>query len=148
MSSNKNNRTSKILKNSTAVIGALNRALVRIPLVGEKMVAGPSKSLGRLTARNKILGFKTDPSYENALFNWELFLELIGAEFQKKDLSPTVKIYTFLRCPAGYTEPGHLGACAATMELDRSLVSTSGGQLIIEKRIPIDGLCAVRIVPA
>jgi hypothetical protein len=148
MSKNKKNRTSKILKSSTSVIGVFNRALVRIPLVGEKMVAGTSKSLGRLTARNKMLGFKTDPSYENALFNWELFLELIGAEFKKQDLSPTAKIYTFVRCPAGYTEPEHLGACVATMELDQSLVSTSGGQLIIEKRIPIDGLCAVRIVPA
>ncbi|MCX5859448.1 MAG: hypothetical protein NT056_06075 [Proteobacteria bacterium] len=148
MSKNKKNRTSKILKNSTAVIGVFNRALVKIPLVGEKMVAGTSKSLGRLTARNRMLGFRTDPSYENALFNWELFLELIGAEFKKDDLSPTAKIYTFVRCPAGYTEPEHLGACVATMELDQSLVSTSGGQLIIEKRIPIDGLCAVRIVPA
>jgi hypothetical protein len=148
MSKNKKNRTSKILESSTSVIGVFNRALVRIPLVGEKMVAGTSKSLGRLTARNKMLGFKTDPSYENALFNWELFLDLIGAEFKKQDLSPTAKIYTFVRCPAGYTEPEHLGACVATMELDQSLVSTSGGQLIIEKRIPIDGLCAVRIVPA
>jgi len=148
MSKNIKSRTSKILKNSTSVIGVFNRALVKIPLVGEKMVAGTSKSLGRLTARNKMLGFKTDPSYENALFNWELFLELIGAEFKKDDLSPTAKVYTFVRCPAGYTEPEHLGACVATMELDQSLVSTSGGQLIIEKRIPIDGLCAVRIVPA
>lgn len=148
MSKNKTKKTSKILKSITPVIGVLNRALVKVPLIGEKMVAGSSKSLGKLTARNKMLGFKTDPSYENALYNWELFLELIGAEFKKDDLNPTAKVYTFVRCPAGYTESEHLGACVATMELDQSLISTSGGQLIIEKRIPIDGICAVRIVPA
>lgn len=148
MNKNEKNRTSKVLKTTTPVIGVLNRVLVKVPLVGEKLVAGTSKSLGKLTARNKALGFKTEPSYENALYNWELFLELLGAEFKREDLSPTAKVYTFVRCPAGYSEPEHLSACVATMELDQSLVSTSGGQLIIEKRIPIDGLCAVRIVPA
>ena len=148
MSKNPGKRTSRILKKATPVIGALNRALVKVPLVGEKMVAGAGKSLGKLTARNKMLGFKTESSYENALYNWELFLELIGAEYKKDDLGPTAKVYTFVRCPAGYAESEHLSACIATMELDRSLVSTSGGQLIIEKRIPIDGICAVRIVPA
>ena len=84
MSKDKKKRTSQILKKSTPVIGVINRVLVKVPLVGEKMVAGTSKSLGRLTARNKLLGFKTEPSFENAIYNWELFLELIGRNSRRK----------------------------------------------------------------
>ena len=141
-------KISKLMKRITPVVGILNRAMIRVPLVGEKLVVGAGKSLGRLTARNRALGFRTEPGYENALYNWELYLELLGADYQKKDAGPTDKIYTFIRCPAGFTEPEHLAACAATMELDQALVETSGARLIIEKRIPEDGMCSVRLVPA
>jgi hypothetical protein len=34
------------------------------------------------------------------------------------------------------------------MELDQSLIKSSGAQLAIEKQIPKDGICVVKILPA
>ena len=130
------------------MVGLQNRALVRVPGVGKKMVAGTSRALGKAAPHLGFLGFRRNPSYETAIWNWEVFLNLIGAEYEKETISPHENAYTFHSCPAGFCHPNHLEACEATMQLDQSLVEKSGAQLIVEKRIPIDGVCVELVTSA
>lgn len=139
---------SKIMKPIVAMVGMQNRLLVRIPGVGKRLVGGMSKGIGKLAPRLGFLGFRKEPSYENALWNWEIFLNLIGADYEKETISPQRNVYTFHKCPAGFCCSEHLDACEGTMQLDHNLVESSGAKLIVEKCIPKDGVCVETLAPA
>ncbi len=138
----------KIMKPLVAGIGLQNRLLIRVPVVGKKMVEGSSAALGKVAPRLSFLGFRNQPSFENALWNWENFLAILGAEYEKESAGSESITYTFHRCPAGYWRADHLGACQATMQLDHNLVKSSGAKLLVEKCIPEDGVCVETLVPA
>jgi hypothetical protein len=121
------------------------RIVVRIPLLG-RTVGLTNKALGRLLPKLSFLGFRKEASYENAVWNWEIFLKLIGADYDVEAISPQSRIYNIKKCPAGHCRLEHLDACNATMELDNSLVESSGAKLIVDKRFPIDGICVERVV--
>lgn len=125
--------------------GSYFRFAIRIPVLG-KMVGLTNKGVGRLLPKLSFLGFRKEASYENAVWNWEVFLKLIGAEYDVEATSPKSRIYNIKKCPAGHCRLEHLDACKATMELDNSLVENSGARLIVDKRFPIDGICVERIV--
>jgi hypothetical protein len=125
--------------------GSYFRLAVKIPLIG-KTVGLTNKALGRLLPKLSFLGFRKEASYENAVWNWEVFLKLIGAEYDVETVSPQSKLYNIRKCPAGHCCLEHLEACKATMELDNSLVKNSGARLVVDKRFPIDGVCVERIV--
>jgi len=129
-----------------SVIGFGNRITAKLPILGKKTIAFSSKIAGKLLPSMTFLGFRKEASYENAIQNWELFLKLIGAEYTAENTAPNEKTYTITKCPAGYCRPGHLKACQATMELDHNLVKNSGARLVVEKRIPTDGVCVEKIV--
>jgi hypothetical protein len=57
------------------------------------------------------------------------------------------RLYNIYKCPAGHCRLEHLDGCNATMELDKSLVLSSGARLIVDKQFPIDGICVERVVP-
>jgi hypothetical protein len=139
---------SKIMKPVVRMVGIQNRFLVRLPVVGKKIVEGSGRAIGKLAPRFTFLGFKKEPSYENALHNWETFLALISAEYEKETRGPQENVYTFLKCPAGFCSSEHADACDGTMVLDHTLVATSGAQLRVDKRIPVDGICVESVVPA
>jgi hypothetical protein len=137
---------SGIISRTIPFWGSCFRLAVKIPL-GDKMVRMTNRGLGRLLPNLSFLGFRKEKSYENAVWNWEIFLKLIGAEYDAETISPQSKLYNFRKCPAGHCRLEHLDACKVTMELDNSLVESSGGRLIVDKRIPIDGVCVEKIVP-
>jgi hypothetical protein len=139
---------SKVMKPVVAMVGLQNRLLVRVPVVGKKMVEGSSAALGKLAPRLSFLGFRNQTSYENALWNWENFLAILGADYEKETVESQRNVYTFRRCPAGYCGPDHLAACEATMQLDHNLVKSSGAKLLVEKCIPKDGVCVETLVSA
>ncbi|MBN2158298.1 MAG: hypothetical protein JW807_02805 [Spirochaetes bacterium] len=134
-----------IIAKTIPLWGIFFRAAVQIPGMG-KAVGSANRALGRLLPRLSFLGFRREPSYENAVWNWEVFLRLIGAEYDFQTLSPESKLYNIRTCPAGHCEPEHLEACRITMELDASLVESSGGRLIVDRRIPMDGICVEKVV--
>ena len=125
--------------------GSCFRGMVKIPLLG-KTVGLTNKTLGRLLPKLSFLGFRKETSYENAVWNWEIFLKLIGAQYNVEVTSSRSRIYNIRKCPAGHCRLEHLDACNATMELDNSLVESSGAKLIVDKRFPIDGICVERVV--
>jgi hypothetical protein len=139
-------RTSKIIPGIVSVFGVLNRTLVRLPGIGKKIVAGSSRSVGRVIPRLNRFGFIKEPSYENAVWNWDLFLDLIGADYEKEEAGDNATIYKIYKCPAGFCQPEHVDACEATMECDHSLVDTSGARLVVEKRFPNDGICVEKVI--
>jgi hypothetical protein len=139
-------KSSGIIAKTIPFLGSYFRIVVRIPLLG-RTVGMTNKALGWLLPKLSFLGFRKETSYKNAVWNWEIFLKLIGAEYEVEASSPQSRLYTFKKCPAGHCKSEHLEACKATMELDNSLVKNSGAKLIIEKRLPVDGVCAERIVP-
>ncbi|MDM8516813.1 hypothetical protein QUF76_11485 [Desulfobacterales bacterium HSG16] len=130
----------------TPVVGLLNRSVLRFPVLGKNFLALSNKMIGKLLPNLAFLGFRKEANYENAIWNWEIFLNLIGAEYKVEEISEDSKIYTFKKCPAGYCRSEHLNVCKATMELDHSLVESSGAKLIVEKRFPIDGICVEKII--
>jgi len=136
---------SGIISKTIPFWGSYFRIVVRIPLLG-RTVGLTNKALGRLLPKLSFLGFRKEASYENAVWNWEIFLKLIGAEYDVEVKSPHSRIYNIKKCPAGHCRLEHLNACNATMELDNSLVENSGAKLIVDKRFPTDGICVERIV--
>ncbi|MBF0119310.1 MAG: hypothetical protein HQK79_10780 [Desulfobacterales bacterium] len=140
-------KNSRIISMLISVVGFCNRFVVNLPIFGKGIVGLSNKSLGKLLPSLTFLGFRKNATYENAIWNWEIFLNLIGAEYELEETISDSKCYIIKRCPAGYCHLEHLNACEATMELDHSLVESSGARLIVEKRLPIDGICIERIVP-
>ena len=138
-------RTSKAIAKTIPFWGAYFRIVAKIPLMG-KIVGLTNKGLGKLFPRLSFLGFRKEASYENAVWNWEVFLKLVGAEYEVQIDSPKSRTYNFNKCPAGHCRPEHLDACKVTMELDNSVVESSGARLVIDKRIPADGVCIQKIV--
>lgn len=139
---------SKIMRPVVKVVGAQNRLMVRVP-GGKKMVEVSGKALGKLLPRLSYLGFSREPSYENALHNWEIYLALVGAGgYEKEARGPEENVYTFRKCPAGFCTREHADACDATMVLDHSVVANSGARLRVEKTIPVDGICVEAVVSA
>lgn len=134
-----------IILKATPFFGSYCRGVVRIPIIG-RMLRLTNKLLGRLLPRLSFLGFRKGASYENAVWNWEIFLKLIGAQYDVQETSPRERLYTIKKCPAGHCRIEHLEACKATMELDNSLIETSGARLIVDMRFPIDGVCIERVV--
>ena len=126
--------------------GLYIRCVIRIPLLG-RMLGLTNKALGGLLPNLSFLGFHKEASYENAIWNWEIFLKLIGAQYDVEETSPELRLYKIKACPAGYCRLEHLDACKVTMELDNSLIERSGARLIVDKRFPMDGICVERIVP-
>ncbi|MHB8780736.1 MAG: hypothetical protein ACYC55_05070 [Candidatus Geothermincolia bacterium] len=139
-------KLAKVMKPIVAVVGMQNKLLVKIPGVGQKMVEGSSKGLGKVVPHLGFLGFRKEPSYENAVWNWEIYLSLLGAKYEKEVKGPQEITYKFTKCPAGYAKPGDLSACVATMKLDHTIVELSGARLIVEKCMPNDGVCVETLV--
>jgi len=136
---------SGIILKTTPYFGSYCRGVVRIPLLG-RTLGLTNKVFGRLLPKLSFLGFRKEASYENAVWNWEIFLKLIGAEYEVEVISPQSRLYNIKKCPAGHCRLEHIDACNATMELDNSLVESSGAKLIVDKRFPIDGICVERVV--
>lgn len=139
-------KISPIISKTIPFWGKYFRLAVKIPLL-RKMTGVSNKALGWLLPKLSFLGFRKEASYENAIWNWELFLKLIGADYDAEITSPQSKIYYIKKCPAGHCRLNHLDACKITMELDNSLVENSGARLIVDKRFPLDGICVERVVP-
>ena len=135
----------KIIAKTIPLWGTYFRLAVKIPFLG-KTVGPTNKFAGMLLPKLFFLGFRKEASYENAIWNWEIFLKLIGADYDVELTSPQSKIYYIKKCPAGHCRMEHLDACKVTMELDNSLVENSGAKLIVDKRFPIDGICVEKVV--
>lgn len=128
------------------VVGFTTKMIVKIPIIGRRLLSFSNKMIGQFLPSFTFLGFRKAATFENAIWNWEVFLSLIGAQYSAEEISPDLKVYTIFRCPAGYCQKRHLNACKVTMELDSNLVKRSGAKLIIEKRHPIDGVCIEKIM--
>jgi hypothetical protein len=139
-------KPSGIISKTIPFFGLYFRILIRIPLLG-RTVGLTNKALGRLLPNISFLGFRKEASFENAVWNWENFLKLIGAQYDVEISTSRSRIYTIKKCPAGHCRLEHLDACKATMELDNSLVERSGARLIVDKRLPLDGTCVERVAP-
>jgi hypothetical protein len=135
-----------IISKAVPFWGFLFRFLAGIPLTG-RITAFTNRLLGRLLPGFSFLGFRKEASYENAVWNWEIFLKLIGADYDVDETAPQERLYTIKKCPAGHCRAEHLKGCNVTMELDNSLVERSGARLIVDKRAPLDGICIERVVP-
>jgi hypothetical protein len=128
------------------IIGFINKIIVKIPFIGRTLLSFSNRMTGKSLPYFTFLGFRKAATYENAIWNWEIFLSLIGAKYSAEEISPDIKVYTIFKCPAGYCQKRHLDACKVTMEIDSNLVKRSGAKLIVEKRFPIDGVCIEHVI--
>jgi hypothetical protein len=138
-------KLSRITSKAIPFFGFYFRSMVKIPLLGR--TAGPTnKLLGGLLPKLSFLGFRKEASFENAVWNYEIFLKLIGAQYDVETTSPQSRPFIIHKCPAGHCRLEHLDACVATMELNHSLVESSGAKLIVDRRFPLDGVCIEKVV--
>jgi hypothetical protein len=98
---------SGIISKTIPFFGLYIRGVVRIPLLG-RMLGLTNKVLGRLLPSLSFLGFLKEASYDNAIWNWEIFLKLIGAHYDVEETSPDSRLYTIKECPAGSCRLEHL----------------------------------------
>jgi hypothetical protein len=127
-------------------VGYFNRLVLKLPFLGKIFLDLSNRLIGKMLPYFTILGFRKEASYANAIWNWENFLGLIGADYTVEIGSPESRTYTIHKCPAGYRRLEHLGACRCTMALDHGLVERSGAKLVVDKRFPIDGICIERVL--
>jgi len=139
-------KSSGFISKMIPFFGMFMRGVVMIPHF-RRTIGVMNKSFGRLLPNLSFLGFRKEASYENAVWNWELFLKLIGASYDVGETTSESRCYSIKGCPAGYCNLKHLDACKVTMEIDNSLVERSGARLIVDKRFPTDGVCVERLVP-
>ncbi len=142
----KNNKTTWNISFMLPAVGLFNRIVIKFPFLGNIILSLSNKMTGKILPNLTFLGFRKEATYENAIWNWENFLSLIGADYTVENGSYDSRIYTIYKCPAGYCRLEHLSACQCTMELDHSLVESSGAKLVVEKRFPIDGICIEKII--
>jgi hypothetical protein len=138
-------RYSRIISKTIPFWGWYFRLAAKIPLAG-KITGRTNKTLGKLLPKLSFLGFRKEASYENAVWNYEIFLKLIGAPYDVKIDSPLSRPFIIHKCPAGHCRLEHLNACKVTMKLNHSLVESSGAILMVDKRSPLDGSCVERVV--
>jgi hypothetical protein len=136
--------SSAVISKTVPLFGMFVRGVAKVPLL-EKPLGAANRIFGRVLPWMSFLGFRKEASFENAVWNWEVFLRLIGAEYDVEEASTDSKLYIIKKCPVGHCRQEHLGACNATMELDKSLVERSGARLIVYKQFPSDGVCVERV---
>ncbi len=139
-------RTSLDISFMLKAFGFVSRMFVKVPVLGKSTIGFSNKMIGNVLPNLKFFGYRKEATYENAVWNWENFLDIIKADYDVEIDSQNSRTYTIYKCPAGYCRLEHLNACQATMELDHCLVAKSGAKLIVEKRIPTDGICIEKII--
>jgi hypothetical protein len=114
------------------IIGFINKTVVKIPFIGRILLSFSNKMIGQILPYFTFLGFRKAATYENAIWNREVFLSLIGAQYSAEKISPDIKVCTIFKCPAGYCQKRQLNACKVTMELDSNLVKRQGPNSLLK----------------
>lgn len=128
-------------------LGVYFRIGVKVPFL-RQTIFFTNGAVGRLIPKLAFLGFRKGKSYENAIWNWELYLKLVGCAYEVQENDQKESIYILRQCPVGNCRRDHTDVCDATMTLDHNVVKTIGAKLILEKTIPVDGICVLRIARA
>jgi hypothetical protein len=126
------------VKKPMLMFGRLYEWLCKIPWVGVPMAKAWNRVLGRLLFRAPQPGGKPKDSItglkdyllwsgEEMGFPFEIIEESVGAD--------SFEFYVN-GCPYGYKRPDQAKACDAAMEMDRTLFTLLGGELIILESAP------------
>ena len=130
---------------SFLLLGLIYRLLYRLPVVGDSVVRGISRTIGVVAYRSPY-GIKSCVSMD--AFREELQrlaamadlpVEITGHDEDRLDLVVNW-------CPYGFSRPEHKGACEAAMDMDRIMYRYCGLELVIDESV-LDGLptCKVSI---
>lgn len=126
-------------------LGKYYEFLHRLPVLGEPLVRGVTRSLARLAFNTPFSGFKRCESIEETR---ELLLRMcaraaIPIEIVEEERDRFV--FNVLSCPYGYCRPDQMGVCDASMDMDRTFFKLCGVDLIIEESI-VSGAPKCRIL--
>ncbi|MBN2028003.1 MAG: hypothetical protein JW854_14735 [Actinobacteria bacterium] len=116
-------------------LGRFYELLFRIPLSGESLVRGITRSLGFLIYHTPqgprpcetMAEFKQDFARMTALMDFDL--ETIQHGEDRLEIIITA-------CPYGYCRPDQQGVCDAAMDMDRAMFGHAGYELTIDACIP------------
>jgi len=117
------------------LLGGTYGLIYRIPVIGEAVVRGISRSLGfigshvplGLKRRDSMAVLKQD--LERVFELTDMDIESVHQEGDRIELVLTV-------CPYGYCRPGQAGVCDAAMDMDRTMFEYCGCDLAIDACIP------------
>jgi hypothetical protein len=119
------------------LLGKLEAFVFKIPLIGEPLLRGIVRLLGRLFFYLPYYGSREYHTVGEIKSAWLTFVGRFG-------IFPTVTSederefrWTLGACAYGFTCSRDTGVCDAMMDLDRTYIRLMGGELEILERIPL-----------
>ena len=129
----------------TRSVGRFNQNLHRLPMVGEPLVRGLNRNLGKIFFYSPLTFFKrADTIGEVKKFLIRL-CDQFGISIDITKVEDDSLEFFVNKCPYGYCQSDQLGVCDAAMDLDRVLFRLSGAELIIQESI-VSGAPKCRIL--
>lgn len=127
------------------LLGKLESSVFGIPLIGEPLLRGTVRLLGRLFFHLPYLGSREYHTVGELKSAWLTFAGRFGI-FPTVTSEDEQEFRWFLSaCAYGFTCSREKGVCDAMMDLDRTYIRLMGGELEIVDRIPL-GADACRFV--
>lgn len=118
------------------VAGKAQDLVFRVPAVGEILVRGGNRLLGRLAFHAPLLGGKKSSDIRSICEQWFAFLNRNGISPSLESMDDESFVWSVSSCPYGFCRPEQWGVCDAAMDLDRTYLRLLGAGLVIKERIP------------
>ncbi len=129
----------------TRSVGKFHQRIYRLPMVGEPLVRGLTRRLGKIFFYSPLSYFKrvdTIAEVKKLLIRlcnqFEISIDIIKVEDDSLE-------FFVNKCPYGYCQSNQLEVCDAAMDLDRVLFRLSGAELIIQESV-VSGASKCRVM--
>lgn len=116
-------------------LGRFYERLYRVPGVGESLVRGFCRNLGRISFYSPS-GLKRSDNLPGVKATLVESCRKMGFKMELSGEKPDQFEFFVLECPYGYHRPEQQGVCDAAMDMDRVMFRLCGGDLRVEETIP------------
>jgi len=116
-------------------LGRFYERLYRVPGVGESLVRGFCRNLGRISFYSPS-GLKRSDNLQGVKETLVESCRKMGFKMELSGEKPDQFEFFILECPYRYHRPDQQGVCDAAMDMDRVMFRLCGGDLRVEETIP------------
>ncbi|MCX5859759.1 MAG: hypothetical protein NT056_07690 [Proteobacteria bacterium] len=116
-------------------LGRFYERLYRVPGIGESLVRGWCRNLGRVSFYSPS-GLKRSDDLQGVKETLVESCRKMGFKMELSGEKPGQFEFFILECPYGYHRPDQQGVCDAAMDMDRVMFRLCGGDLQVEETIP------------
>jgi hypothetical protein len=119
------------------LLGKFEAVVFRIPLIGEPLLRGIVRLLGRLFFYLPYMGGKKCRTVGELKSDWITFVNRFGIYPTVTGEDDKAFRWSIDACAYGFSCSRDRGVCDAMMDLDRTYIRLMGGELEILERIPL-----------